>query len=607
MDIVIEFLAEGKTLVSVIILVAVFFGFLLERLPPSAVATAGAAAFLMVGYITTEQALQVFSNPAPITIAAMFILSGALIRTGVLDATSSFFVAQAKERGWIALIGLLVCACLASGLMNNTPLVIVLIPVVVRMAETLGIASTKLLIPLSYTAILGGTLTLVGTSTNLLIDGVAQRQGLPPLGMLEIAPYGLAAVVAGGLTLTVFGPRLLPSRGSASAAIEGEDIAFLTEVRIAKPEPATDDSNPVKENFTLDAFSGLRFSRLVAVLRGAERLKPEESLALKAGDRIVLNASRAEILTLEEDPKFLVGLNADKSSTKRKDPEEDVLVRIEAMVSPDRSGAGRRVRDLDWPGRFGVRLLGVARHRHSPGSQLAEIRLRPADRLLLEGPATSVAAVITANDLIAASEPVARSYRRGRAPIAIASMVGVVGMAIFNVAPIATLALIAVGFVLLTRCIDAEDAWSAIDGSTLVLIFAMLAIGRALENAKVIEDLVGWLTPFLSEASPLLLLLAIYALTSFLTELVTNNAVAVILTPLAIGLANALGIDPLPLIYAIMLAASASFATPIGYQTNTLVYSAGNYRFADFLKIGLVMNVTVGIASCMAIWLLNDM
>jgi len=328
---------------------------------------------------------------------------------------------------------------------------------------------------------------------------------------------------------------------------------------------------------------------------------------LKAGDRIVLNASRAEILTLEEDPKFLVGLNADKSSTKRKDPEEDVLVRIEAMVSPDRSGAGRRVRDLDWPGRFGVRLLGVARHRHSPGSQLAEIRLRPADRLLLEGPATSVAAVITANDLIAASEPVARSYRRGRAPIAIASMVGVVGMAIFNVAPIATLALIAVGFVLLTRCIDAEDAWSAIDGSTLVLIFAMLAIGRAFENAKVIEDLVGWLTPYLSEASPLLLLLAIYALTSLLTELVTNNAVAVILTPLAIGLANALGIDPLPLIYAIMLAASASFATPIGYQTNTLVYSAGNYRFADFLKIGLVMNVTVGIASCMAIWLLNDM
>ena len=154
---------------------------------------------------------------------------------------------------------------------------------------------------------------------------------------------------------------------------------------------------------------------------------------------------------------------------------------------------------------------------------------------------------------------------------------------------------------------EADEAWSAVDGSTLVLIFAMLAIGRALENAQVIEELVGFLTPTLARASPLLLLLAIYALTSLLTELVSNNAVAVILTPLAIGLAQSIGIDPRPLVYAIMLAASASFATPIGYQTNTLVYTAGNYRFMDFLRIGLVMNVTVGIASCVAIWLLTDL
>jgi di/tricarboxylate transporter len=225
---------------------------------------------------------------------------------------------------------------------------------------------------------------------------------------------------------------------------------------------------------------------------------------------------------------------------------------------------------------------------------------------LLEGQAASVAAVISSTGLIAASEPVARPFRRRRAPIAIACLLGVITLSIFDIAPIAALALVGVGIVLLTRCIEAEDAWQAIDGSILVLIFAMLAVGQGLANAGLIKGLVESLAPALSHAPPILLLLAIYALTSFLTEVVSNNAVAVILTPLAISLAASLNIQPQPLIYAIMLAASASFATPIGYQTNTLVYAAGNFRFSDFLRVGLLMNVVVGVASCLAIWALND-
>lgn len=495
------------------------------------------------------------------------------------------------------------CVCIASGLMNNTPLVIVMIPIVMRIAQTLEAPASKLLIPLSYAAILGGTLTLVGTSTNLLIDGVARKQGLPPMSMLEIAPYGLAACLAGGLTLLLLGPKLLPSRDSAGAALEDGDLGFLTEVRIATPNTADADASlPI---LTLADLTGLRFSRVTAILRGSQRFKPEETLEIKPGDRIVLTASRSEILTLEEDPDFIVGLNQ-RYGTEKPGRGEETVIQIETMVSPDRTGAGRIVRDLEWPGRYGVRLLGISRHRHSPGSELGDVKLRPADRLLLEGTASSVAAVISANGLIAATEPIARPFRRRRAPIALACLFGVVGLSIFDVAPIATLALAGVGVVLLTRCIEAADAWRAIDGSTLILIFAMLAVGKALGNVGLIENLVDALAPVLANTSPLLLLIAIYALTSFLTEIVSNNAVAVILTPLAITLATTLGVDAKPLIYAIMLAASASFATPIGYQTNTLVYAAGNYKFLDFFRVGLVMNVTVGLASCTAIWALND-
>ena len=603
MDLLIEFLAEAEVAISVGILAAVFAGFLAERLPPSAVAVAGAIAFLLAGYITTDDVLATFSNPAPVTIAAMFILSGALVRTGVLDAAANLLVAQARARGWIAVVALLVGACLVSGLMNNTPLVIVLIPVVIRMAGTLGVAPTRLLIPLSYAAILGGTLTLVGTSTNLLIDGVAQREGLEPLGMLEIMPYGLAAAVAGGLMLALLGPRLLPDRGSADAAIEGDDVAFLTEIRIAPAAAAEGRGGSAGQR--LGDLADLAHTQLRAIQRGPNRLRAGPDVAIEAGDRIVATASRAEILTLEDHPDYEVGLNACSTDDRRAADREDPLVRVEAMVTPERSGAGQRIAELEWPQRFGVRVLGVARHRHSPGRRLAEVRLRPADRLLLEGPAAGVAAVIQTTDLIAASEPRARPFRRARAPLAIGAMVAVVGLAILDVAPIVTLALIGVGFILLVRCIEADEAWSSIDGSTLVLIFAMLAIGRGLENAAVIERLVAWLTPTLASVSPLVLLLAVYALTSTLTELVSNNAVAVILTPLAIGLAGSLGLDPRPLVYAIMLGASASFATPIGYQTNTLVHAAGNYRFADFLRIGLPMNVVVGTASCLAIHVLG--
>lgn len=246
----------------------------------------------------------------------------------------------------------------------------------------------------------------------------------------------------------------------------------------------------------------------------------------------------------------------------------------------------------------------MARPRHLAGPDLPNVRVRAGDRLLIATGSDGAQALQSNVGLSDVSEAPARAFRRVRAPIAIATLAGVVVMAASFGFPIEGLALAGVGVVLLTKCIEPEEAWASLDGSTLVLIFGMLAFGKGLENAGTVELLVNWLQPLFSVASPLLLLLTIYAVTSVLTETVTNNAVAVIMTPIAIGLAEALGIDARQLVLAVMFAASASFATPIGYQTNTLVYGAANYRFMDFVRIGLPMNLVVGLATCVAITLL---
>ncbi|MEP3439771.1 MAG: SLC13 family permease [Hoeflea sp.] len=590
-----EFMRDTPSGLSAVILGLVFLGFLFEKLPPAAVATAGAAAFLLLGYVSTEEVLAVFSNPAPITIAAMFILSSALVSTGVLDAASSYFVTLSERRGPIAIVLLLLGAALASGLMNNTPLVIVLIPIISKMAGALNIASSKVLIPLSYMSILGGTLTLIGTSTNLLIDGVAQREGMEPMRMLEILPFGLVALVVGALTLLLLGPKLLPSHIVSGDAIDDSATEFMSEAQIIAPAANADEGNSTGR--PLKDFSALAKTRVLAILRGSERLKPDPGLELNTNDLVIFQANQSELLTLRDHPNYKLGYYkkllaaADQQKTEK----------IEAVYAGDAGSSGRQLRDLGWF-KAGVRVLGISRRKHNPGPELSEVRLRAGDRILLEGSPGDLADILQSESFVAAAVPKLRPYKRHRAGLAMLTMIGVIVLSIFNVAPIVTLSLLGVGMILLTRCVEAEDAWKSIDGSILVLIFAMLAIGRGLDNTGVVQSLVDAVTPFLKTVSPLVVLFVLYALTSVLTELISNNAVAVILTPMAIGLATSLGIDPKPLIYAIMLGASASFATPIGYQTNTLVYAAGNYRFADFLKVGLVMNLVVGIASCLAIW-----
>lgn len=572
-----------------LLILGALLAFLHEKIPPDVTALSLFVILLVSGVIPENKVFGVLANPAPLTVGAMFILSAALVKCGAVDQLAGLLKGLAGFH-YTTVIALVVLGVGGlSAFINNTPVVVVLVPVLISLARKMNLPASKFLIPLSYAAVLGGCCTLIGTSTNLVVAGILQSRGLPPLRMFELAWIGLPLLVAGVLYIAGLGRHLLPNRQPAKTTLQEEDRReYITEVFVQHDAAligrTTDEAG-------LTMTRGIRVLEIVRDDRPLPLDNPAPTLA--AGDRLVL-ACRPQGVTHARSIAGLDLVAELKLGLGQISTHEGVIV--EGIVAPNSNLIGRTLKEAGFWRRFHLVVLAVHRHGRELRGAVDGHSLRNGDILLLMGTERAVESLRASEDLLLVDRtplPVARPKRHLR--IVLGSIAGVILASSCGWMNIEVAALLACVVVFLTGCLKPREGYEAIEWNLLFLIYGMLAVGVAMEDTGtstyVIDRLLWAVNAFVpAEHKPLVLLAAFYLLATVLTEILSNNAVAALMTPLALSLAAQLGVDPRPFVIAVCIAASAAFATPIGYQTNTYVYGVGGYRFADFMKFGLPLN-----------------
>lgn len=536
------------------------------------------------GIVSADQALAGFSNSGLITVVAMFVVAAGIHHSGGVDLVVNHLLRSPRSvRSAQARIAIPVS--LLSGFLNNTPVVATMIPAIHAWSRKIGIAPSKLMIPLSYSAILGGTLTLIGTSTNLVVNGQYQQlTGEKGFSIFSITAVGLPVAVIGVAVMLLVLPRFLPDRKDQQKF--GSMREFTLEVAVAFDGPLVGRSvgeAGLRELERLYLVEIERDGSVVTAVPSEERLQ--------GGDRLVFAGDTQAISDLLRINGIVPSVHDDEPSLS-KDRAERRLV--EAALSPQSEVLGSTIRDARFRDRYGAVVLAVARGGERVSGNLGNIRLKPGDVLLLEARPAFVTRQRYNKDFLLINDLETETPRHDRAWLSWGILLVLVGAAACGVLSMLNAALLGASLMTLSGCCSVGQAQKAVDVPVVLTIAAAFALGAALEQTGaagyVAEGILG-----VSDGHPLLTILLVYVTVSVLTEVITNNAAAVLVIPVVLSMTTSLGVPAEPFVIAVMMAASASFATPLGYQTNMMVFGPGGYRFSDFVKVGLPMNLFIGL------------
>ncbi|HVS64378.1 MAG TPA: SLC13 family permease [Thermoanaerobaculia bacterium] len=576
---------------EVVLVLAILAGavalFISEKFPIDFVAVLVLGTLLAFGLVTPEEGISGFSNPATVTVAAMFVLSAGLQKTGAASSVGRLLVRYGRNY-FVALVVVMGTVGVMSAFINNTAAVAVFIPLVMILANRRKIAASKLLIPLSYASQFGGVCTLIGTSTNLLVSAISDRAGYGAFSMFEFSRLGLILFVAGSLYFLIFGRWLLPEREAQQLSAAYQLGEYITELRVGAGSPLI--GKTVQE-------SGLGAEHDVTVLRllhGAEKIWAPLRQPMLEGDVLLVRGELQELMGLRDSANL--ELNVEFKLRDETLASGDLRL-VQALVAPGSKLVSHTLKDLDFRNRYKALVLAIQRRGETIRDKLNTVELGLGDALLVQAPAAEVRRLREDESFIVLDEIEEPGMRRHKVPIVLAVIAAVVGLAALNLMPILVTALLGCLVLVLTRCIDLEEAYEAVDWKVIFLLAGVLPLGIAMQTTGAAPFIADAAIGTVGNLGPIAVLAVFYLMTSILTECMSNNAAAVLLAPIAISTAQQIGIDPRPLLMAITFAASTGFSTPVGYQTNTMIYNPGGYRYTDFLRTGVPLSIIFWILS----------
>ncbi len=571
------------------VLVGAVYLFVTEKLPVDVVAMLILVTVMTLGLVTPREALSGFSSEATVTVAAMLVLSAGIQRSGILERLGDFL---ARIRWpWLFSLVLLTLAAAVSAFINNTAVVAVFLPLVMAAAGVVRESPSKVLIPLSYASQFGGVCTLVGTSTNLLVHSVAQQSGLPGFGLFEFTALGLWFVGVGTAYLMFSRCFLLPDYGLGKSDDEMRQGRYLVDLYVDEKSPAVGKLGAAVLPVDIgDAY-------LLEIYRDGKTLSHPRSSEVQAGDRLLIRGAWSEI----EKARRALKLRHDKVAADLEGDPASERVHAEVMIAPGCYLVGSSLASVRFGHAYRVRVHGLQRPGLAIRQPLHQVPLQVGDTLLVDATPEALDALRAEPGLVLVREWAQVRVDSWRGFLSVAIMVGAIALSAFEIMPIVASSLLGCVALVLLRCLRPEQAYAGVDWRVIMLLAGVLPLGIALQKSGGAEWLAHQALTLLGNDSPLLALAVIYLLTSIMTEMMSNNASAVLVAPIGIAAAQSMGVDPKPFLVAVAFAASTSFATPVGYQTNTMVYTAGGYKFTDFLKIGMPLNVIFFVMSVVLI------